>query len=872
MQSENWKKVKELLDEVLQIETSERQNFLKNSGVKAEIRAEVESLLAFESESEDLMRLSAVEFSKDFFDGDENPLIGQQIGVYKIVGELGFGGMGAVYLATRTDGKFKQKVALKLLKREMNTAALRRRFQQEREILASLEHPNIARLLDAGTTSDKIPFLAMEYVEGLPIDEFCSKKNLDLNSRLDLFRKVCSTVNFAHRNLIVHRDLKPSNILVNDEGTPKLLDFGISKILSAEFEQLNSATVTKLGVMTPGYASPEQLQGKSVTTATDIYSLGVILYELLSGHRPFEAKELELKEIYQAVLETEPPPPSASVETVVKEFQVNTETKTKLQSSQKSESAAQIIKPTARTAAHRLRQTLPNQIKFNSHSLRGDLDNIVLKSLRKEPERRYSSAENLAEDIHRHQRGLPVAARPNTFSYRAEKFFKRNRVGVIAGILVVLAIIAGIVATLWQSRIAAAERDRARIEAEKSKRINEYMQRMLNFSNPNWLSSNPKRNRDATISDALDEALKNIDADLANDPEIQAEIMFTIAQTYIGQAQFDKSEKLLRQSIEKFNQALGSPNTMTMKANVVLGDALSQKGKFEEAAPLYQEAINYFRPQVGNDKSLLKWLVIALNDLGNVYVYQGKLEDAEKVIRESSEYATEVTGKDRYVIPVVTGNYGATLYNKGDIQSSLIYLNKAFEQLQEMGNGQKYEAGAIQTVIGRSYVLANNYESAENHLQQGRVILKNTVGEKNGSYLQNLYYTATNYYNQGRYREAQAEVEKLREIQRETYPDGHVNMGNAQRLLGDIYTKINKLKEGEANIRAALDYISTKLKEPNFHISQAKMSLGENLMLQKRESEADGFLTSALEGYLKTAGENHPYTNQCRELLSKIPK
>ena len=197
------------------------------------------------------------------------------------------------------------------LKREMNTAALRRRFQQEREILATLEHPNIARLLDAGTTDDKIPFIAMEYVEGLPIDDYCNKNNLDLNQRLDLFREVCAVVNFAHRNLIVHRDLKPSNILVTDDGIPKLLDFGISKILSPEFEQIDSATVTKLGVMTPGYASPEQLQSKSVTTATDIYSLGVILYELLSGHRPFETKENDLKEIYKAIIETDPPLPSA---------------------------------------------------------------------------------------------------------------------------------------------------------------------------------------------------------------------------------------------------------------------------------------------------------------------------------------------------------------------------------------------------------------------------------------------------------------------------------------------------------------------------------------------------------------------------------
>ena len=293
MQTENWKIVKDLLAEILPLEYSERNSFLDNSGINDEIRAEVESLLLFEEESEDLMKLSAVEFSKDFFDTEEaaeNVLIGQKFGVYKIVRELGCGGMGAVYLAERADGKFEQKVALKLLKREMNTAELRRRFAQEREILASLEHPNIARLLDAGTTDDKIPYLTMEYIEGLPIDEFCSKRQLDLNQRLNLFRKVCAAVDFAHRNLIVHRDLKPSNILVTDDGTPKLLDFGISKILSAEFENVNSATITKLGAMTPSYASPEQLRSESVTTATDIYSLGVILYELLSGHRPFECK------------------------------------------------------------------------------------------------------------------------------------------------------------------------------------------------------------------------------------------------------------------------------------------------------------------------------------------------------------------------------------------------------------------------------------------------------------------------------------------------------------------------------------------------------------------------------------------------------
>lgn len=446
MQTENWRQVKEILAAVLELELSRRQSYLKNAEISDEIRREVESLLAVEEEAAGLMNLSAVEFSKDFFDETEkSALIGQNIGVYRIVGELGYGGMGAVYLAERADGKFQQKVALKLLKREMNTAALRRRFQQEREILASLEHPNIARLLDAGTTDDKIPFLAMEYVEGLPIDDYCNRHNLDLNQRLDLFRKVCATVSFAHRSLVVHRDLKPSNILVNDDGTPKLLDFGISKIISSQLDDI--ATITQLGAMTPSYASPEQLQSKSVTTATDIYSLGVILYELLSGHRPFETHEADLKEIYKAVLETEPPPPSMAISDFGFRISGAENEKTLLPGQTKNQKV----------------ETNPQSDIPNPKSLSGDLDNIVLKALRKEPERRYSSAENLAEDIQRHQQGLPVTARPNTFFYRAEKFVKRNMPAVIAGGLVCLAIIGGIIATLWQAQIARAER----VKAEK---------------------------------------------------------------------------------------------------------------------------------------------------------------------------------------------------------------------------------------------------------------------------------------------------------------------------------------------------------------------------------------------------------------------
>ncbi|MBK6749265.1 MAG: protein kinase [Acidobacteria bacterium] len=445
MDAANWAKVKEVLDQTVDLDQKNRSTFLEGLDISPDIRAEVESLLAQEVGAENIMQLSAVAFSRDFI--EDNALVGQEIGAYKVIGELGNGGMGAVYLGERTDGKFTQRVALKLLRREMNTGAIRRRFRREREILASLDHTNIARLLDAGTTSDKIPFLAMEYVDGLPIDEYCDRNELGLEARLDLFRKVCSVVDFAHRSLVVHRDLKPSNILVTADGTPKLLDFGISKIVTEESD--NTATVTRLGVMTPSYAAPEQLRNKSVTTAADIYSLGVILYQLLSGHRPFESKESDLKEILKAVTEVDPPLPSAVA---------HTETGPRAGSEWKSEGHRPSV---GQTEPVKALVTAPRTVGIKPQHLRGDLDNIVLKALKKEPERRYLSAESFSEDIGRHLSGLPVTARPDTFSYRAEKFVKRNSVSVVAAGAISLAIIGGVVATLWQASVARAERTRA---------------------------------------------------------------------------------------------------------------------------------------------------------------------------------------------------------------------------------------------------------------------------------------------------------------------------------------------------------------------------------------------------------------------------
>ena len=606
MQTEEWEKVKELLDEVLQIEPSERQNFLERSDFSKQVRDEVKSLLAFEDQADNLMNLSAIELSKDFFtdliaEEDSNALVGTQIGVYQIIREIGHGGMGAVYLAERNDGKFEQKVALKLLKREMNTTALRRRFQQEQQILASLEHPNIARLLNAGTTDDKIPYLAMEYVEGIPIDDYCNKHQLDLGQRLDLFRQVCAAVNFAHRNLVVHRDLKPSNILINNEGIPKLLDFGISKILSGDYGQEEMATVTRMGAMTLGYASPEQLQSKSVTTSTDIYSLGVILYELLSGHRPFEEEENDFKEIYKVVLEKDPIPPSALIEAISKRIKSKTESETELKSDREGELEKKPTKLLADTGENKIRYTLPNTISLTSSSLRGDLDNIILKALRKEPERRYLSAENFAEDLHRHQRGLPVTARPNTFSYRAEKFIKRNRATVIAGVLILLAIIGGVIATLWQSRIAQIERTKAEKRfGDVRKLANSFL---FEFSPQieNLPGSMPARQ--LLVTRAL-EYLDSLSQESATDLELQKEL----AKAYekVGDVQgnpdnpnigdlkgalesYEKAQAIRRQLMQNKSDAemdADLANNLEVTANINMNG-----GEFNKAASSLAEAV-----------------------------------------------------------------------------------------------------------------------------------------------------------------------------------------------------------------------------------------------------------------------------------------
>ncbi|HEY9401174.1 MAG TPA: serine/threonine-protein kinase [Pyrinomonadaceae bacterium] len=432
MRTDRPEQVAELVESALEREPSEWGAFLSEScGGDEALRAEVESLLRHEERARDFIESPAFQMAAELLDDGRTELqAGQTLDGYEIKRPLGEGGMGEVYLAR--DVELGREVAVKLVKRGLGTADVLRRFRHEEQILASLNHPHIARLFGGGKTTEGLPYFVMEYVEGQPIDKFCDARQLPTAARLQLFRKVCAAVSYAHSHLVVHRDIKPSNILVTPAGEPKLLDFGIAKLLDPECAEAASHTVTMLGVMTPEYASPEQARGEPVTTATDIYSLGVLLYELLTGHRPYHLQSRRPEEIARVICEQEPERPSkASADFGMRNAELKTDSAN------------------------------PQTPFRNPKSLRGDLDNIVLLALRKEPARRYATVEQFSEDIRRYLEGLPVIARKATFAYRAAKFVGRNKVGVASASLVALAVIAGLTTTIWQARVARGERARA---------------------------------------------------------------------------------------------------------------------------------------------------------------------------------------------------------------------------------------------------------------------------------------------------------------------------------------------------------------------------------------------------------------------------
>jgi len=419
MTGDRQARVREIFEEALTVDTASRGALVERaSDGDATLAREVMELLAANKQAGAFLDRLSIDAGGD----PAAVVVGQRLGPYVVVREIGRGGMGRVYLATRADDQFEKEVAIKVVSAAFDGLGLAERFARERQILANLDHPHITRLIDAGTTTTGLPYLVMDAVDGVPIDEYCRQQSLPVRERLQLFRKVCDAVQYAHRHLVVHRDLKPSNILVTADGSPRLLDFGIAKLLADDGSAGPAQTMTAAQMMTPEYASPEQARGEAVTTATDVYSLGVLLYQLLTGKRPYSWNTQRLDEIVRLICEAPVPRPSS-------------------------------VAPAA-----------------DADAIAGDLDAIVLTALRKEPERRYASVSQFADDIRLHLGGAPVSARTDAFSYRAGKFVRRHRVAVTAAALIAIAMATGLGVALWQARIARAERLEAEAQRARAER------------------------------------------------------------------------------------------------------------------------------------------------------------------------------------------------------------------------------------------------------------------------------------------------------------------------------------------------------------------------------------------------------------------
>ncbi len=414
MTPERWQRVRDLFEAALPLEPATRARYVAEAAADdTPLAEEVIRLLASDEKAAAFLSTPPGAVLQGLAPGEAGPVtVGRHIGPYRVLGEISHGGMGAVYRAVRDDDQYQKQVAIKLIRGGLGPDFVVDRFKAERQILANLEHPNIARLIDGGTTEEGWPWFSMECVEGEPIDRYCGSRDLSTKQRLELFVIVCSAVQYAHQRLVIHRDLKPGNVLVAQDGTPKLLDFGIAKLLSADRPE-RRATVTGFALMTPEYASPEQVRGDLVTTASDVYSLGILLYELLAGRRAYEIETGSPDEIARVVCQMEPARPSA---------------------------------------------VAPRPL---SRQLAGDLDTIVMKAVRKEAARRYASVQELSDDIRRHLSGRPVMARGDALSYRAGKFVRRHRVGVAAAAVVLLSLVGGILATARQARIAKNNQARA---------------------------------------------------------------------------------------------------------------------------------------------------------------------------------------------------------------------------------------------------------------------------------------------------------------------------------------------------------------------------------------------------------------------------
>jgi eukaryotic-like serine/threonine-protein kinase len=801
------------------------------------MRAEIESLLRHQVRARDFIEGPALDLAVEALAGAGKYTAGAVLGDYEIVSLIGEGGMGEVYLAH--DRSLGRHVALKLVQRGMGTEEIIHRFKREERLLASLNHPNIAQLYGGGLSPEGGPFFAMEYVDGIRIDDYCNKQRLSLRARLELFRKVCAAIHYAHQHLVIHRDIKPSNILVTETGEPKLLDFGIGKLLDPGQAAESEPTLTMVAAMTPEYASPEHIRAEAVTTASDTYSLGVLLYELLTGQRPYRIKTRRPDEIARLICETEPAKPSTAAK--------GRDSKTEIRDSSDS------------------RFTL-----HDSRTLRGDLDNIILMALRKEPARRYSSAAQFSEDIRRYLDGLPVIARKDTFGYRSAKFVKRNRIGVAAAAVVLLTLIGAIVATAWQARVARRQRDVARLETAKAERINTFLQDMVGFSNPSWYSPNTQKGGDVTISQILEEIGPRIETELADQPEVRAEMERTIGTTYMYRARYDLAERYVGSALQTFLKLYGEEHPQTARSLLFLAEVKYFQGDVAAADQLQRRSLAVYRKEQQTGNVEPRWFAAILSDSALIASAKGDAKSAEALVREGLVVGANLTGGDRATLAIMGSVLGSILADQGKLDEAEQLHRSAIAEFHQLPGRERPELGSSLVGLGEVLTTKGELAEADASLREAEAIHRRSFGDTSPFVASSLLDEAYVSYLQGDYVQAEERANGSLSILKQLHPEGSPRYLACWRLLGRIMSRTGRAAEAEPLLRKVLDQQTRSLPEGNNQIASTKGALGECLTAQKRYPEAETLLLDDYNTLKSKFGEHDVRLKRIAQLLAEL--
>ncbi|MDJ0841723.1 MAG: serine/threonine-protein kinase [Acidobacteriota bacterium] len=731
-----WPRLKPLLEEAACLEGEERARFVReHAGEDPELRRELNAILA----AEDI----------DFL---ERPvpaclsLEGTMGGSWLIGSHLGSGGSGAVYLAERQDGDFDQKAALKILKLGMDTEESVRRFKSERRILARLEHPNIARLLDGGAMPDGRPYLVMEYVDGLPVHEYCRRNSLGIDACLTLFCKVCDAVAYAHRNLIIHRDLKPGNILVTRDGEPKLLDFGIARLTTAAAEQ--TVTVTRGRCMTPEYASPEQVCGRPVTTAGDIYSLGVVLYELLAGRRPYDLQGLTPAQIQDVICRQAP------------------------------------LKPVAARGQGR------GKGATGRGRMDGDLEKILMKALNKEPARRYASVQVLADDLKRFQEGFPVLARKETAAYTMVRFVMRNKLtsGLVA-LSAVLLLSFSILVSIQNRRILQ-ERQYAGATAD-------FLIEMLQVADPHDPTGGA-----TTVKELLEHGLEQLRRETGQNPGTRAALQLSLGKVYLNTGQYQKAELLLIEAVEN---AATAGRMVAAMGN--LAKVRHELGQFDESETLYLRAL-----ELSGEQGLENTAAHARLEtrLGSLYIYTGQPYKAQPLFDSALRKMRENHPGDPELAIILQDT--AVFYGwQSDCVTAEPLLREALAIFEKHYGKEHFMVARSLNILGIAMSQQRKYEEAQAFYRRSQEILEKTVEKKHPEYSALLNNMAVLYQRMGLAEKAERYFLSALDATRAVYGQDHVEVGRALCNLASFYAMLNRDPEAAALFKEGVPMIADKV-------------------------------------------------------------